>query len=281
MYKYEKIEDDKNLPIKLVRFLGEDVDPVEKHWHNSLEMVAPLNGGTKVCWIDGESYELYDSHGNGKVLLINSRSIHSFEPEITETVPYIGLALQINYKFLKSLCPHIDTLYFVQPDEIVSKKLREEIYNINDYYDYDSDYKNMMIYGSLYHIIFILLDKLSVKREGFIDNISEKNKNRITKIINYIDSNYQEDLSIKMIAQKFSISEGHLSKIFRENLGLSVKKYITYVRLKHVKDDLMNTDLPLIDIAIGNGFPSLKSLNKSFFEDTGFSPSQFRKKLQN
>lgn len=231
-------------------------------------------------WIDGELIDATDENDNDRVLIVNSRSIHGIDNLLYNGIPYVGLSLQINYEFLKSICPQIDTLYFVQPDEIVSKKLREEVYNINDYYDYDSEYKNMMVYGSIYHIVFIILDKLSMKRKNYISNKSEKNKRRITNIINYIDLNYQEKLSIEDIAKKFTLSEGHLSKIFRENLGISVKKYITNARIKHVKDDLINTDLPLVDIAIGNGFPTLKSMNKSFKEETGFSPSQFRKKLK-
>lgn len=276
MYKYEKIEDDKNLPIKLIRFFG-DTNPVGKHWHNSIEIVVPIKGGG-IAWVDGDKQELYDSSGHEKILLINSRSIHGFENKPTGNIPYVGLALQINYDFLKSVCPQIDTLYFDQPDDIISDKIKTEVYNINDYYDYDSEYKNIMIYGSLYHIIFIMLDKLSKKRTNYVLNKSEKNKTRITEIINYIDSNYQEDLSIDCIARKFDISQGHLSKIFRDNLDISVKKYITNVRIAHVKDDLLNTDLPLIDIAIGNGFPNLKSMNKCFMENTGEKPSGFRKK---
>ena len=39
MIKYEKVNDDYNLPIRLIRFEGDIGQPVHKHWHNSLEIV--------------------------------------------------------------------------------------------------------------------------------------------------------------------------------------------------------------------------------------------------
>lgn len=44
MIQYEKINDDLNLPIKLIRFEGDICEPIHKHWHNSLEIVLPICG---------------------------------------------------------------------------------------------------------------------------------------------------------------------------------------------------------------------------------------------
>ena len=44
MVKYEKIESDGKLPIKLIRFINDLNGPIEKHWHNSIEIVVPLSG---------------------------------------------------------------------------------------------------------------------------------------------------------------------------------------------------------------------------------------------
>lgn len=163
----------------------------------------------------------------------------------------------------------------------MSQKIKDEVCKINDYYDYDSEYKNMIIFGSLFNVIFIMLDKLSKEKENYIKNRSEKNKQRITEIINYIDAHYQEEISLKDISEYFLISSGHLSKLFRDNLNITVKGYIMSTRLKHVKEDLIDTDLPLIDIAISNGFPNLKSLNHIFKKDSGITAGQYRRKLKN
>lgn len=107
MIQYEKINDDLNLPIKLIRFEGDICEPIHKHWHNSLEIVLPICNG-EYGWVDGRYYKLYQE--NNRPFIINSRSIHAFESGRPK--PYIGLALQINYHFLKEVYPEIDHIYF-------------------------------------------------------------------------------------------------------------------------------------------------------------------------
>ena len=275
MIKYEKINDDLNLPIKLIRFEGEISDPIHKHWHNSLEIVLPICGG-QYAWIDGKYYKLY--HETGYPLIINSCSIHSFEAGRPR--PYIGLALQINYKFLKQVYHNMDNIYFKQPNEEVGKMIKEQMFLINQYYESESTHKELLIYSALYKLIYIMVDYLMVEKDHKVDIKSEKNKHRITKIINYIDDHYQEDLSIEVLSEAFHLSEGHLSKLFKENLGMTIKAYISQIRAQKVKDALAYSDLPLIDIAISCGFPNVKSMNKVFKELYHYTPNQYRHKVK-
>ncbi len=271
MIQYEKVNDDLNLPIKLIRFEGEINEPIHKHWHNSLEIVLPICGA-EYGWVDGKYYILYKE--NSLPLIINSRSIHAFESGRPKR--YIGLALQINYQFLKKVYPQIDYIYFKQPDEEVGMLIKKQLFLINEYYESESSHKELLIYSALYHLIYLLAQYLAVEKKDKVELKSEKNKHRITSIMNYIDENYQEDLTIEMLSEVFGLSEGHLSKLFKDNLGMTIKSYISQIRAKEVKQALLDSDLPLIDIAIMCGFPSVKSMNKVFKDLYHTTPSQFR-----
>lgn len=271
MIKYEKVNDDYNLPIRLIRFEGEVSEPIHKHWHNSLEIVLPICGG-EYAWVDGRYYKLYQK--NMMPLIINSRSIHAFESGSPK--PYIGLALLINYQFLKDVYPEIDHITFKQPDEEVGMLIKKQLFLINEYYETESIHKDLLITSALYHLIYLLVEHLSVEKKDKVELKSEKNKHRITSIINYIDENYQEDLTIELLSEVFHLSEGHLSKLFKENLGMTIKAYISQTRAKEVRQALLDSDLPLIDIAIMCGFPNVKSMNKVFKELYHCTPKQFR-----
>lgn len=271
MIKYEKVNDDYNLPIRLIRFEGDISEPIHKHWHNSLEIVLPICGGD-YAWVDGRYYKLYQK--NMMPLIINSRSIHAFESGSPK--PYIGLALLINYQFLKDIYPEIDHIYFKQPDEEVGMLIKKQLFLINEYYETESIHKDLLITSALYHLIYLLVEHLSVEKKHKVELKSEKNKHRITSIINYIDKNYQEDLTIEQLSEVFHLSEGHLSKLFKDNLGMTIKAYISQTRAKEVKQALLTSDLPLIDIAIMCGFPNVKSMNKVFKDLYHCTPNQFR-----
>lgn len=272
MIKYEKVNDDYNLPIRLIRFEGDIGQPVHKHWHNSLEIVLPICGG-EYAWVDGRYYKLYQK--NMMPLIINSRSIHAFESGCPK--PYIGLALLINYQFLKQVYPEIDHIYFKQPDEEVGMLIKKQLFLINEYYETESTHKDLLITSALFHLIYLLVEHLSIEKKDKIELKSEKNKHRIISIINYIDDNYQEDLTIEQLSEVFHLSEGHLSKLFKENLGMTIKAYISQTRAKEVRNALLTSDLPLIDIAIMCGFPNVKSMNKVFKDLYQCTPSQFRR----
>lgn len=271
MIQYEKVNDDYNLPIRLIRFEGDIGQPVHKHWHNSLEIVLPICGG-EYAWVDGRYYKLYQE--NMMPLIINSRSIHAFESGSPK--PYIGLALLINYQFLKDVYPEIDHIYFKQPDEEVGMLIKKQLFLINEYYETESIHKDLLITSALFHLIYLLVEHLSVEKKDKVELKSEKNKHRITSIINYIDENYQEDLTIEQLSEVFHLSEGHLSKLFKENLGMTIKAYISQTRAKEVRQALLASDLPLIDIAIMCGFPNVKSMNKVFKDLYHCTPKQFR-----
>lgn len=272
MIKYEKVNDDFNLPIRLIRFEGDISEPIHKHWHNSLEIVLPICGG-EYAWVDGRYYKLYQE--NMMPLIINSRSIHAFESGCPK--PYIGLALLINYQFLKEVYPEIDHIHFKQPDEEVGMLVKKQLFLINEYYETESTHKDLLITSALFHLIYLLVEHLSVDKKDKVELKSEKNKHRITSIINYIDENYQEDLTIELLSEVFHLSEGHLSKLFKENLGMTIKAYISQTRAKEVRQALLASDLPLIDIAIMCGFPNVKSMNKVFKDLYQCTPSQFRR----
>lgn len=272
MIQYEKVNDDYNLPIRLIRFEGDIGQPVHKHWHNSLEIVLPICGG-EYAWVDGRYYKLYQE--NMMPLIINSRSIHAFESGCPK--PYIGLALLINYQFLKDVYPEIDHIYFKQPDEEVGMLIKKQLFLINEYYEIESNHKDLLITSALFHLIYLLVEHLSIEKKDKVELKSEKNKHRIISIINYIDDNYQEDLTIEQLSEVFHLSEGHLSKLFKENLGMTIKAYISQTRAKEVRNALLTSDLPLIDIAIMCGFPNVKSMNKVFKDLYQCTPSQFRR----
>lgn len=277
MFKYEKIEDDKGLPIKLIDFLLiEDSTPIEKHWHNSIELIIPIVGKAPL-WINGQKKNIYP----GEVYIINSQDIHGFEGTLHRPIdPYKGYALQINYEFLQQNFTNIDKIYFKQPDKEITQLLLRDIFMIENLYHIDSDYKNIKIKSCVMSLLFAMLEHLSIQRKDCVHHKSEKNKKRMTEIVKYIDNHYSEDLSVNYLADIFEISPGHLSRLFKENLNIGMKSYLTSVRLNHAIEDLIETDLPIIDIAYCHGFPSGKSFQKTFKNKYGCSLSHYRKNMR-
>lgn len=123
-----------------------------------------------------------------------------------------------------------------------------------------------------------LLQTISLQEGIQTNESSDYNKERILEIVQYIQSNYQEQLTIDEIAKRFSISTGYLSRFFKAAVDQSVHRYITDVRLQHAYNDLLFTDMTILDIALKNGFPNSKSLIEAFKNKFQKTPNQIRKK---
>ena len=65
--------------------------------------------------------------------------------------------------------------------------------------------------------------------------------------------------------------------MFCKYTGINYKSYLDSLPLAHAYRDLANTDMPIGDIAVNNGFANSRSFSKLFKEKYGILPSGFRK----
>lgn len=98
-------------------------------------------------------------------------------------------------------------------------------------------------------------------------------------ILQYIDTNYTQQISIADISERFFYSPEHISKLFRKHLNITYTDYILNKRIA-LSQKLMETDLSLTDICFQTGFGSLSSFNRAFHKISGMSPSQYRKYMR-
>ena len=95
----------------------------------------------------------------------------------------------------------------------------------------------------------------------------------------YINSHYTEPLSLQNIASYVNCNAAHLSETFHKKMNLTIKQYITILRIKRAKKLLVTTTAPISSIAYESGFSSLASFNRNFLEQENLSPTIYRKKL--
>ena len=92
----------------------------------------------------------------------------------------------------------------------------------------------------------------------------------------YIHNHYSEDLSLEILAGKVYLSPNHLSKLFIKQNGYGINKYIKKVRMEKARELLLNTNLPISEIAKQIGYSSASYFCKSFAKDYEISPEKFR-----
>ena len=124
---------------------------------------------------------------------------------------------------------------------------------------------------------------LILLRKYCIDNAAGDKKrdkaiSNMKGIVNYIDEHYQEPLDLNSVAEEFHYTSAHLSRMFKEHIGHNFYTYLQDVRLMHCVEEMKaDPNVRLLDCAMNNGFPNVKSFIQTFKKTFGCTPSDWLK----
>jgi len=102
------------------------------------------------------------------------------------------------------------------------------------------------------------------------------NIERINKVIEFMDREFSEDISLDILASVTNCSKYHFSRIFVEITGFTPMAYLTQVRLKKAFDMLTSTDLTIADICSRTGYNSVSGFYGAFEKKYHVTPGVLR-----
>jgi len=161
------------------------------------------------------------------------------------------------------------------------KTVNELGYNIFDIMD-DKFSLNFSIYEIndlieleewLFEFFFRINEYISRKR-------GSRNEQLISKIREYIDANYFENITLTGISKIFGISSGYLSSLFYEYNGMNFIDYLSNLRIQKAKMLLKNSDLRIYEISEKVGYRDAYYFSTAFKKIVGINPTDYREKLK-
>lgn len=126
-------------------------------------------------------------------------------------------------------------------------------------------------------ILVVLFHKglLEVDETQFPKN---KAKSLVVKAKQFIDLHYSNMQHQEELEKECGIDINYLNIIFKKELGKTLYKYTTDVRMEHAKHLLETTDLTVTDIASRTGYPNANSFTRAFKRVEKKTPQDFREK---
>lgn len=101
----------------------------------------------------------------------------------------------------------------------------------------------------------------------------------IEKAKEYINENFNRDISLFEISEYACVSPFHFSRIFKKFTSFSPHQYLQNIRLKHSEMLLKNGFAPIAEISFQAGFTSAEYFATVFRQKYGVSPSDYRRKI--
>ena len=107
-------------------------------------------------------------------------------------------------------------------------------------------------------------------------NISNK---YVVNALEFIEGNYSDnDFSITGMAEKLAVSEGHLSRLFKSEAGVSINNYLTRYRIRRAMDLLKDVSAKVYEVAEKVGYQDIAYFSNTFKKLVGKSPSDYQSK---
>jgi len=239
------------------------------HYHNEIELYLLLKGRIKY-FVDNKTFKLHE----GDLIIIPKGVLHSTDSEDCLYNERLLLSLEDKY-FYPNIIPCIKELC---SENIIHIPKENRILIENMFYKIESEYRNSYINKDLLLKLYIneLLAYLHRYRQKNIGS-AESTDILMQNIAEYINLNYDKELSLKTLCKKFCISESYISRRFKEALGTCVSEYINYVRVTNAEKLLKTERLPITEVALRCGFNDSSYFASVFKKLKGVTPYKFLK----
>ena len=154
-----------------------------------------------------------------------------------------------------------------------SKDLREQLMNEMLYIVHHAKESPFHLIGHLY----LFLDYLtqSAKSKKLVQS-SKMSDYYIKEAINYIEQNFQNNITIEDIAAICGINRSYFGKIFRNSIGRSPQEFLMNYRMVKATELLKLTSLSIAEIGSAVGYENQLHFSRAFKTIYGVSPREWR-----
>lgn len=146
---------------------------------------------------------------------------------------------------------------------------------IDKYYSHTSAIEKLVYASSIEQIAEVLQDYC----EELIDTIDNQNDTRspiVQNVLEYMHANYNQELSLKTLSQRFHVNPIYLGQLFQKELGVVFSEYINHYRLEKAKELLKSTHLRAGEIGKQVGYSDTTYFYKQFKKNVGATPTEWR-----
>ena len=257
-------------------------NPVPWHWHEELEAGYITEGQIEIA-VGSEKRILKPGDG----FFVNTEVLHGawaacssacclesfvFHPRLVGG----GLDSIFWQKYLTPLLSS-DSFKgcFLSPSEAADSALLSHIHEVWNFCEHAVPGYEFEVRTSLSHMIFLLSQKI-MEAPAALPEKTLRDNARIKIMLQFIHDHYSEELNINQIAECAAISTSEALRCFKKTIGTTPIQYLKQYRIQKAAELLTSTTLKVADIGSLCGFQEMSYFAKTFREQKGMTPSEFR-----
>ena len=236
------------------------------HVHHEFEVVyAEQEGAAAIC--DGVEYTL----NKGDLFFSFPHTIHSYRM-INERASHILMVFSPDDfpAFTKALLNSRPASPVIKGCSPTVQELIAKLISVNG-----SEYEEQKIFAYMSLLLCEIMPRFDLVER------TQTESNNLKRLLEYCGENFTKDISLQSISAELYMNKYHVSHLFNDVLGISLRKYINTMRIKMAERLLAHNEMSVNEISCAVGFTTQRTFNRVFYEYKGITPSEFRqKKLQ-
>lgn len=262
------------------------MNTVEWHWHPEFE-AGVIQSGHLTAMINQEEFHL--SEGDG--FFINSEVLHAdwdldenscqldsivFHPRLIGGSHDCILWQNYVNPVITNHAFYGLPLFHNNPD---NRPMLEQIRSSIRLCDEQPNGFEFSVRNCLSDLLYHIYKLQSHYKTGLSETVI-RNEERIKTMIAFIESNYQQNLSLQKIADSASVSKSESIRCFNKSIGRTPIQFLKEFRLQKAASLLASTDMSIGDVAFSCGFSEMSYFTRSFRTLYADTPTEYRRKMQ-
>lgn len=246
-------------------------DTEEMHTHAHYELYYFISGMCHYL-VEGTRYSLKP----GDMMLMRPLEAHK-RVVLSPDVPYERIVCSITKKFIQDICG----------DDSMLNVFRSRPLGMANHFS-DADFGHSLCSDSFQTLIrrepnisrdeliariFLILSE--AKRVTEHENTNTRSKTTANQVIDYVNSNLYSPLSLEILSKEFFLSKSQINRIFKENTGSSVGRYVAIKRLLLARQ-LIRSGESVSAAAAKCGYCDYSSFYRAYKNQFGMSPQKDR-----
>ncbi len=201
-------------------------------------------------------------------VLLRENNEEGFERKVEAYLEGLKNREQLNGEALKLLRIDIMQLMYVR-----LRENRVQAYRLLGSDAWETLYQRAAasVQGMMEYVRYMV--QVTVRYSGLTD----RPQTAIDKIKDYIDRNYDREITRKELVEIAFLNPDYISRLFRKETGQSISSYLMGKRIGLAKELLENTDMPVNVVSMQVGYGNFSYFAKMFRDSTGYSPNEYRK----
>ncbi|UII28284.1 AraC family transcriptional regulator [Fulvivirga maritima] len=131
----------------------------------------------------------------------------------------------------------------------------------------------------LYNYIYSFLEllKTAENQQAYpIKGLIAPKNERLAQVLNYLEKNFKEDITLSSVADSFGFSTRNLTRLFKKE-NISFNNYLHYIRIIHAIELFTEHQENIEQVAYEVGYNTASNFSRTFKKYTGQSPKSFIK----